>query len=260
VGSPGAVLNPPPGEAGRSPDAVELSRALLHESRRLDEGPSVVERLALLAGQLWGVDPMAIAGDDARLAFWLNVYNALTRHALVARRVRGNLLLHLRLFSRAAYAVGGQRYSLNLIEHGLLRGNQTVPPLPFRAAKTGDPRLAAAPRRLEPRIHFALNCGARSCPPIRSYEPGRLGDQLELATRAYVEAETRVDRAARAVVLPYPLRLYRKDFGATELDVVRFAARHLPAPDGPWLEEHAERVRVRYGRYDWTVLPPQDRP
>jgi hypothetical protein len=69
-----------------------------------------------------------------------------------------------------------------------------------------------------------------------------------------VESEARVDRSASAVLLPKLLRYYAKDFGS-RLDAVRFVARHLPAPDGPWLEEHAVRVRVRYGRYDWTILP-----
>ena len=33
----------------------------------------------------------------------------------------------------------------------------------------GDPRLSLALERAEPRIHFALNCGAKSCPPIKTY-------------------------------------------------------------------------------------------
>lgn len=251
----GKVLNPQPGSGEAPRGAVELSRALLHAARELGSSPEALSRLEALAGHLHAVDPTALQGDEARRAFWLNVYNALVRHAVVTWCVRGNLLWHLSLFSRAAYSVGGQRYSLNLIEHGLLRGNRPAPPLPLRTARPGDPRLAAAPARVDPRIHFALNCGARSCPPIRSYEPARLEAQLELATGAYLEAESRVDTQAHRVVLPRLLKYYREDFGSRE-EAVRLVARYLRPPEGPWLLEQASRVRVSYAPYDWSSALP----
>jgi hypothetical protein len=250
-----SVLNPAPRPLATDP--LTLSGQLLDAARRPLAEPGAREALEALAGALHGVEPAALAGDEARLAFWLNLYNALTLHALAAYRVRGNLLRHLHLFWRAAYRVGAHRYSLNLIEHGLLRDNARVPPFPFRAARRGDARLAAAPARREPRIHFALNCGAHSCPPIRAYTPERLEAQLALATRAYLEQGTRVEREAGRVVLPGLLGFYAADFGPPE-ELLRFVARHLPEEDGAWLAEAAGRVRVAYAPYDWTVLPAAD--
>jgi hypothetical protein len=243
------VLNPRPAEPESGPGA--LSRRILTEARTL--GPrSECSRLESLAGQLHGLDPAAIAGDAGRLAFWINLYNALMVHCLCLKPLRGSLLWHLRLFDRIAYRVGGRDYPLTLIENGLLRRNRRAPLRLRRPLRASDPRLAAAPSRIDPRIHFALNCGARSCPPIRGYEPASLDAQLELATRAYLEAETHLDRERRGVRLPRLMRIYAADFGG-HAEQFNFAARYLPQL-AEWLDEGA-RARIRYGRFDWRVAP-----
>ena len=156
------------------------------------------------------------------------------------------------MFRRCAYRVGGLNYPLDAIEHGLLRGNARPPYSLRRALGRGDPRLAAAPSAPDPRIHFALNCGARSCPAPRTYEPARVAGQLEEATRIYLEAECEIDRAGGAVVLPGLMKLYRADFGGSAAQL-GFAAAHLPG-EAAWLRENASRLRVRYARFDWTIV------
>ena len=180
------------------------------------------------------------AGDE-RLAFWLNAYNDIVREELAARPRTGHLLRHRRLFRTVGREIDGLWFTPDVIEHGLLRGNRR-PPYGLRPLlRAGDPRLALAPPLVDPRIHFALNCGARSCPPIRAYEADRVHEQLELATRAYLEAETVVDREGGAVRLPYLLKLYRADFD----DAVAFAQGRLG--------EDLTGLRVRYGSYDWSL-------
>ena len=49
-----------------------------------------------------------------------------------------------------------------------------------------DPRLNDAVVILDPRIHFALVRGTRSCPQLQVYEPARLDEQLDAATRDYL--------------------------------------------------------------------------
>ena len=111
-----------------------------------------------------------------------------------------------------------------------------------------DPRLALAPAEVDPRIHFALNCGARSCPPIRAYDGDRVDEQLELATRAYLEAETTVDPQRGRVELPGLMRLYSADFG-DEDERLTFAASRLPELAAA-LDARGE-LRVGYARFDW---------
>jgi len=245
------VLNPQPRPAEL--EAVELSRAILASARSAAAGRR--DGSAAPSAQLHGVDPATIGGDDARIAFWLNLYNALLLERLARDPIAGSMLRHPRLFSRTAYAVGGRPHSLNLIEHGILRRNRRPPYHPRRPLRRGDPRLRALPSRLDPRIHFALNCGARSCPPIRPYAPATLDEDLEAATAAYLAAETEVAADGRAVVLPRLMRLYRRDFGGRGAQLA-FAAARLPLPDPAGA---GARRRVSYGRFDWTAVPQRRR-
>ena len=180
----------------------------------------------------------APAAESEARAFWLNLYNALTLHALHAAGIKETVLERAGFFSRFAYRVSGFDLSLNEIEHGVLRGNRAA--LLSRAPfGSGDPR-AKLVLPLDARIHFALNCSALSCPPIRAYEPARLEEQLELAAQSYLQS-ARLEGGT--VWLPRLLSYYRSDFG----DPLEFARRYradLPA-----------KARVSFEPYDWSLDP-----
>ena len=55
---------------------------------------------------------------------------------------------------------------------------------PFSSA---DPRMKIILPEVDPRIHFALNCGAKSCPPIKTFSGDQVQAQLNLAANAYLE-------------------------------------------------------------------------
>ena len=169
-------------------------------------------------------------------AFWLNLYNALTLHALHTAGVRETVLERAGFFSRFAYRVSGLDLSLNDIEHGVLRGNRDA--LLSRAPFGSDDPRAKLILPLDARIHFALNCGALSCPPIQAYDPARLEAQLELAAQSYLHSARRV---GETVWLPRLLSYYKADFG----DPLEFARRYcsdLPAT-----------APVRFEPYDWSL-------
>lgn len=48
----------------------------------------------------------------------------------------------------------------------------------FRPFGSGDVRLKVALELHEPLIHFALVCGAKSCPPIKTYSANGIADQV----------------------------------------------------------------------------------
>lgn len=234
-------------------DAVPLSQQILNAAKDL-AGPEDCGALDALASQLHRVAPEHIPGDASRIAFWVNLYNAGVLHALCLRPLRGSLIWHLRMFDRVAYRVGAHDYSLNMIENGVLRLNARAPyrlQRPFRAA---DPRLAAAPSRVDPRVHFALNCGASSCPPIRGYSDAQLDQQLELATRSYLRAESRLDEDRCRLTLPKLMRLYRTDFG-DRAEQLELAARHVPGV-GDCLRRLGGKLRLGYAGFDWSVARP----
>ena len=225
-------------------DAVSLSAAVLASAR------AGARDLPGLAAALRATSTASLVTDAARAAFWINLYNALLRHALARFGLGGSLRWHPWLFFAAAYEVGGHRYTLHTIEHGLLRANRPGPPWPLRPLRAGDPRLASAPSAFDPRVHFALNCGARSCPPVRAYAADDLDARLGAATRSYLAQETRVDWSARVITLPRLCRLYLGDFGgvAGVLDLLR--DHH---DEGARIDRERADLAVAWGPYDWTL-------
>lgn len=183
-----------------------------------------------------------LADDRARIAFWLDVYNAVVVRAgpidLTDRRLRW---LH---FRRSSVEVAGRSLSLDAIEHGLLRGSAWKFGLgyvrnPVPGAFERDHRV----QRPDPRIHFALNCGAASCPPIAAYDPERLDLQLDLATRSFLASEAAVEGDALRVS---PLLLwYIGDFGGPA--GIRRLLRHAGIKG--WGRP------LRFRTYDWSPAP-----
>lgn len=101
------------------------------------------------------------------------------------------------------------------------------------------------------RIHFALNCGATSCPPIRTYTADALDAQLTLATRAYLSSEQafRLDEASGTAWLSPLFRWYRADFG----DPLVFVAPYVSAEQQAALARSGASWRVRYLPWDWSI-------
>jgi hypothetical protein len=178
-----------------------------------------------------------------RLALWINAYNAYTialinRHG--ERRSIRNINRTLGLiagkgpWSEPIARVGGRTYTLDQIEHEIIR-----------------------PEFGEPRIHFALVCAAVGCPALRreAYTGERLEAQLDDQARRFLlrsPERNRVDLAARAVHLSPIFRWYRQDFGRNDAEIGRFVARFQPpGPERELLE--AGGFRIRYTDYDWSL-------
>ena len=191
-----------------------------------------------------------LTGRPARLAFWINLYNALGLHAIVALGIRRSVREVPLFFMRVSYLVGGFRLSLDDIEHGVLRANRSRPFLPFRPFGRLDPRGALALERLDPRIHFALNCGAQSCPPVGVYRGPAVEQQLDLAARNFINQTVTLDRAGR-VTCSKIFRWYRADFEAAG-GLVPFLLRYLD--EGPARRALTEAApRFRWTSYHWTL-------
>ncbi|MFO0561359.1 MAG: DUF547 domain-containing protein [Polyangiales bacterium] len=245
-----SVLNDD-GASVRPEDAVSLSRSLVQATMALGRDRAALPEVCSLAAHLRSVDVRPMP-SPARLAFWLNVYNALDRHAIVLGELRGSLVSKVGLFSKARYRIGAHALSLNEIEHGLLRMNRRPPLSVFRTLDERDERRAWAPSELDPRVHFALNCGARSCPAVRPYDAESVDAALEAATREYFALECSVDQRRATLTLPFLLRMYRADFG-DERAMVAFAERYASEEIRSWIASTA-RVRVRFASYDWTII------
>jgi hypothetical protein len=227
--------------SAESPAPLEAAEALLVATRTGENPDPHLETLA-------GYDETAlepIRTDRRRgLAFWVNLYNAGTQLLLERRpELYESPLRFLRFFRAPAVTVAGHALGLDAIEQGILRGGRS---------KYGLGYLPRFPRRFErryavecdPRIHFACNCGAASCPAIRAYEADRIDDQLDLAAEVYLNDAVEYDPDSGVARVPRVFLWYRGDFGGAS-GVVSMLREYgvVPADASPTL---------RYDSWDWT--------
>jgi hypothetical protein len=261
------VLNPgsaaPAPVAGGAAEAAErLQRAVLGAIGAFTRADGRLDYRALSASAEWaaaagaaaalpGVDLADLAGLEARLAFWINVYNALVFHGVVVLGVRRTVREVRRFFARVAYRVGGVVLTADDVEHGILRGNARHGILRRRAFRAGDRRLALAVQPIDPRIHFAITCGAQSCPPIGVYRAAALDQQLDLAARNFLNQEVALD-ARGCVTCSRILDWYAEDFEAAG-GIGPLLLRYLDR--GPVRAAVGGRARPcdAYRAYDWAL-------
>ena len=181
----------------------------------------------------------------AAMAFWLNVYNAAAQLLLESRPELFET--RWRFFRAGAITVAGVELSLDDVEHGILRDVCSKYGLGYlpRLARTG---LGRAYRlQVDPRIHFALNCGAASCPAILAYEPASVDDALDEATRGYLDQTVEYDADRDRVRLPRVCLWFVGDFGGPSgLRAFLRVYDQIPEDASPSLRVHG---------YDWTRAP-----
>ncbi len=252
-------MNPVPNEH----DCVELSGLLLQQMRRSDGGaPGSDSGLPGCArGAPGSDDPIdafdairrlgsadlaqALTTDQARKTFWINLYNALyqrLRHQMLRRDEHAP---RKSIFTMPAMEMDDLALSLDQIEHTLLRGHRHKFSLGYLP---GFPPVATALRPLmirkaDYRIHFALNCGARSCPPIAFYRAESIESQLDLAAQSFIEQDTEIDERRRVVRVSRIYLWFLADFGG-----FRGVRRIL----GQTLGQPFDAYRIRFKAFDWT--------
>eukprot|EP00172_Hildenbrandia_rubra_P001770 Plantae.Rhodophyta-Hildenbrandia_rubra.ctg2362.p1 GENE.Plantae.Rhodophyta-Hildenbrandia_rubra.ctg2362~~Plantae.Rhodophyta-Hildenbrandia_rubra.ctg2362.p1 ORF type:complete len:394 (+),score=53.22 Plantae.Rhodophyta-Hildenbrandia_rubra.ctg2362:1182-2363(+) len=207
------------------------------------------------------IDPSLLC-ERERTAFFLNLYNALMIHGIVQLPKPKNVFQRLSIFDIAAYNIGGRIYTLNDIEHGVLRANKgNCGAFATKQFEDSDARVQCVLPQVDPRIHFALNCGARSCPSIRCYNPENLNQALDSATKTFL-LDVQVDVERREVVLSQMLRWYQDDFasGGTVYDVLKWTLPFLEEEKRQYLqimlEDHENgkaMLKVNYASYDWSL-------
>ena len=97
----------------------------------------------------------------ATLAFGINLYNLMILHAFVQLGIPDTMYQRVNFFNKIGYNIGGQNFTFNQLEHGILRSNKKIPYTLFAPFSLNDSRLSMILEKLDPRIHFALNCGAK---------------------------------------------------------------------------------------------------
>ena len=224
-------------------------------SYRNIRGSDEFERYKGLTGKLRSFDLTTLKSREQRLAFWTNLYNTAVIHGIIELEIRQSVKEVHGFFDRITYDIGGHRFSLNDMEHGILRGNRRHPYRFFKPFKRGDPRLEFTVVPMDPRVHFALVCGARSCPPIGFYEAEQIDFQLELAAASFINSpQVKVSSQERTVLLSMIFKWYKADFGGNNQALMDTLLTHLDEGEKKdFLRQNRDRVRLRYQPYDWNL-------
>ncbi len=216
--------------------------ALVDRKDALDAYISTLER----------VSPTAVraASRDEQLAFWINAYNACMLR-LVAEHYpiqkAGGLFTGIRnaiagrpansvwqiddVFTVAHCRIAGELRSQDDIEHSIIR--------PMG----------------EPRIHFAVNCAARSCPVLwpDAYEAATLEAQLERAVSKLVSSPEHFSIEPGVVRMNKVLDWFKDDFGGVD-GLRTFFAPYLEPTDAAVIS--SPDTRIEFFEYDWTLNDP----
>lgn len=215
----------------------------------------------LSACKLRYFNPLLLSHNE-RKAFFLNIYNSLMIHAIVVMKRPKTKYERISLYNIATYNIGGRLYTLNMIEHGVLRANRPgCGPFAQPHFASNDARIQCCLPVLDPRVHFALNCGAKSCPAVRFYSSSTLDSTLDLATRSYLH-DVEVDAEARTVTMPKLLQWYKCDFSESGNldDVLNWTMPYLEDDKRLALtslmkekREEGASFKIMFSQYDWSI-------
>jgi len=180
--------------------------------------------------------PATLPTRDDRIAHRINAYNALAIQGILDGLSPSSFLGRQRYFRLKSWPFDGATTTLHDLEHLLLR------PLG------------------EPRIHFALVCASRSCPPLRTeaYVAARLDTQLDDQARTFVNDRTRnrFDASSRTAQLSEIFKWYDEDFRGAG-SVQRYLARYVA--DAAVARDLArDAFAIEWIPYDWRLngTPP----
>lgn len=192
-------------------------------------------------------DPSQLS-EQEQIAFWINAYNALTLKFMLdnyptesilrlsPKGIKGLNFLIPKVntpFKVESGYVGGEKQSVDNIEHGILRPNYD-----------------------EPRIHFAIVCAAMSCPPLRNeaYTGDRLDEQLNDQGRIFLHDRSKnaVPLNGTTIKISKIFDWFKSDFAEDDAGLQQYLAQYF---DGD-LKEKLEQggfSKIEHTDYDWTI-------
>jgi Protein of unknown function, DUF547 len=205
-------------------------------------------RLTNYLAQLSKTDPKTLSGKD-EMAFWLNVYNAFTLKVMCDNYPlksitdlntpsgAGGLIFatigKTTVWDKQFIEINGKKYSLNTVENDILRPK-------------GDAR-----------VHFAMVCAAKSCPPLRNeaFEGAKLNEQLEDQGRDFLGQvkKNSFDFSKKTCQISNIFNWFKGDFEKSGKSVLQYISRFLPKEQGDMLLANAASFSIQHTEYDWSL-------
>ena len=161
--------------------------------------------------------------EKARLAFYINLYN-LTSLKVIAdnypiksiKDIKGGKIWDIGLM-----VLNGKSYSLNELENQLIRGQYK-----------------------EPRIHFLINCGAKSCPPLHTeaFTEKNIDELMDKRTRQFINDALSNTITPKQIKISKIFDWYQTDFG----NLVSFINRYSKT-------KVLNNAKISFMDYDWDL-------
>ncbi|MFY9550572.1 MAG: DUF547 domain-containing protein, partial [Thermoanaerobaculia bacterium] len=191
------------------------------------------KRLAAYLSNLGDADPKAMTGDE-RKAFSINAYNAMAIAVVLDRYPVKSIRDIDGAFTAIRKKIGGEMLTLDEIEN--------------RLRDTKDAR-----------IHFAIVCASKSCPPLasRSYTAAGLDAALDAQGRAFVNdpSKNAFDRKADRIALSKIFDWNRKEFERDGGSLLKYVSRFVSEPAlSRWVATRS--LPPEFLEYDWSLNQP----
>ena len=171
---------------------------------------------------------------DEQFAYYINAYNAWTIKLILSAYPGVKSIKDLGTFWKSPWEkkfvrINAELLSLDDIEHHILR-----------------------PRFKDPRVHFAINCAAASCPPLRSepYLGSPLDRQLDQATRSFINDPSSYRLEGDTFYVSRIFKWFAEDFNN---DVLGFYLKYAREDLKKKLAEKKDVIQIKYLHYDWSL-------
>ncbi len=182
--------------------------------------------------------------DQQKIAFWVNVYNAFIQISLTENpkeyENRGEF------FKKERVKIAGEMLSFDDIEHGIIRKSRMKISLGY-LRKWFRPKWERKLRidgDIDWRIHFALNCGAKSCPPVAIYSAEHLDKEFDFMTKKYLTEQTTYNKETKTAKSVALFSWFRGDFGG-KCGAKKILFNYGITPEKP--------KKLDFKNYDWTL-------
>lgn len=218
---------------------LRLSEKLVLASKNKTNATNILQSLAQVDEDVLAAE---LFNDDRKKTFWINIYNAMVQ--LILTENPEKFEDRSAFYSEKQITIANKKLSLDEIEHGIIRGSKLKLSLglvkdPF----AGDFEKKFRVDKTDGRVHFALNCGAISCPYVAIYDYTKFNQQIDKSCEIYLTKDTKIkDNTAYVSSL---FNWFRGDFGGSD-GIVSFLKKYnaIPQDLDPKLE---------YNDYDWTL-------
>ncbi|MCP4405509.1 MAG: DUF547 domain-containing protein [bacterium] len=200
-------------------------------------------------------DPAVLKTREQQLAFWLNIYNFLVLDGVAEFNIRNSVQEEKEFFTKTSYRLGEYLFSLDDIEHGILRNNHRRPYALFRQFGGSDLRQKFSMSQPDSRVHCCLCCATKSSPSLTIYMPRHIDRQLdETVTRYLLTNGMRVDRKTGELWLSRSFYWYRKDFESGSNTLLDFIIAALKDKNiGQFIQKQRSSLTLRFMDYNWGL-------